>query len=88
MLRYVRVHFNARFSFRITRCFPVCCLDLTFFFLLYSSDFEMLTNWIGRSNFFLLFGVDGWILCCRYVYGAGYCWIDHGWMDGWVDGSE
>lgn len=72
---------------RITRCFPVCCLDLTFF-LLYSSDFEMLTNGIGGSNFFGFLVLDGWILCCGYVYGAGYCWIDYGWMDGWMDPSE
>lgn len=54
----------------------------------------MLTNGIGRSNFFVFFWfwIDGFCVvgmyACMYVYGAGYCWMDYGWMDGWMDPSE
>lgn len=74
--------FMQDFSFRITRCFPVCCLDLNFFFWLYTSDFEMLTNGIGRSNFFLLFGMDSVLGMYTVLGTAG--WIMDGWMDGWI----
>lgn len=91
MLRYVRVPFMQDSLFRITRCFPVCCLDLIFFWLC-SSDFEMLTNWIGRSNFFVFFFWFGWMdfvlgVCmraCMYTVLGTAGWIMGGWMDGWI----
>lgn len=79
--------FMQDFSFRITRCFPVCCLDLTFFLL----DFEMLTNWIAGSNFFLVwFWMDSvlWVCmrACMYTVLGTAGWIMDGseWADRWL----
>lgn len=73
--------FYARFLFSNNQVLPCLLFGSNFFFLLYSSDFEMLTNWIARSNFFL-FGF-GWM--DRFCVVGMFTVLG---TAGWIDGSE
>lgn len=83
MLCYVRVHFYARFLFSNNQVLPCLLFGSNFFFfLLYSSDFEMLPNqlnwWIQLFRSFLVW-MDGFCVVGMFtVLGTA----------GWMDGSE